>query len=311
MSILEVERVTKRFGDLAAVDDVSFALNEGEILALLGPNGAGKTTLLRMIVGMFRPDAGRIVHFAGGSPSQEPPRRLLGYLPEERGLYQDMPVLRTLVYFGALHGMDRGEASRAAEPWLERLSLADRAGDDVKTLSKGNQQKVQFVAAVLHRPRLAILDEPFSGLDPVNQDLFLELIRELRAAGTTVLFSAHQMPLVEKLADRVFLLGRGREVLHGTIPELRRRWHTGDRLILQLSSAADVAVLASHAAVDSVENGGDARELRIRLRPDAPIGDLLRVIGEQFAVSSIRSEHVSLHEIYVRTIAADPQERLE
>jgi len=223
--VLGVRDVRKAYGAITAVDGVSLELRPGEILALVGPNGAGKTTLLRMIVGILRPDEGEI-SFAldGGPPASEPDTTRLGYLPEERGLYTDVPVHRVLTYFAALRGMPRGEAGEAADRWLARLDLADRAREEVKALSKGNQQKVQFIAAVLHRPRLAILDEPFSGLDPLNQELFLELVRELRDDGTTILFSAHQMQLVERLADRVVLLGQGKTAAEGTLDELRQGW---------------------------------------------------------------------------------------
>lgn len=223
--ILELHAVEKRFGDIRAVDGVSLEVRRGEILALVGPNGAGKTTLLRMIVGILGPDAGRITfRMDGGRPATVPDRARLGYLPEDRGLYTNVPVLRVLRYFAALRGMPRTEAVPAAETWLRRLDLAGRANDEVKALSKGNQQKVQFISAVLHRPALAILDEPFSGLDPLNQEFFLDLVRELRDAGTTILFSAHQMQLVERLADRVVLIGNGRVAGQGTLPELRENW---------------------------------------------------------------------------------------
>jgi ABC-2 type transport system ATP-binding protein len=217
--LLSVRHVVKRFVSTTAVNDVSFDLHSGEVFALLGPNGAGKTTLLRMLLGLMYPDAGEI-RFADGVPL--PPSQI-GYLPEDRGLYQDVPVLRTLIYFGRLRGMTRTDAQQSAERWLERLDLHDRRGELLKALSKGNQQKVQFISAVLHAPRLAVLDEPFSGLDPLNQDLFLTLFRELRAAGTTILLSAHQMQLVERSADRLLVMNRGRVVLAGTLDELRAR----------------------------------------------------------------------------------------
>jgi ABC-2 type transport system ATP-binding protein len=223
-SILGVDDVAKSFSGVRAVAGVSLDLTRGEILALVGPNGAGKTTLLRMIIGMISPDRGRIRYGFGGEPSERADPSRLGYLPEERGLYLDVPVRRVLHYFAALRGMPRRDAALEVDRWLERLSLADRAGDEVRNLSKGNQQKVQFLTAILHRPALAVLDEPFSGLDPLNQDAFLGLIRELRAGGTTVLFSAHQMQLVERLADRVILISQGRFVAQGTLPELRAGW---------------------------------------------------------------------------------------
>ncbi len=298
--MLVVEHVSKRFGDLVAVDDVSISVDQGEIVALLGPNGAGKTTLTRMVLGIFRPDTGKVTHYITGSASSELPRWLVGYLPEERGLYPDMGILKTLVYFGALHGLDQRSAERAAMSWLERFGLADRAKEPVKSLSKGNQQKVQLATTVLHAPRLALLDEPFSGLDPLNQEMLMEIIREMRNAGTTVLFSAHQMPLVERLADRVFLMSRGREVLHGTIAQIRDKWRSGDRLIVGLRDG-DGASLAAHPAVEQVERAGEG-EIAIRLRPDAPMSDLLRTLGERFDVTHVRSEAVTLHEIYVQTV---------
>jgi ABC-2 type transport system ATP-binding protein len=303
--MIRIDNVTKRFGDVTAVDEVSLEVREGEIFALLGPNGAGKTTLIRMIVGMFRPDSGSIVHAWAATPGER--RRAMGYLPEERGLYQDMSVLRTLVYFGELHGMSQRAAAHAARPWLERLGLTGRAGDAVKTLSKGNQQKVQFAAAILHTPRLAILDEPFSGLDPVNQDAFVDLIKEIRSGGTSVVLSAHQMPLVERLADRIFLVNRGREVLHGTIGEIRERWQVGDRLVLHLAAAADASFLAAHPSIDRVEQPAPST-VRLRLRPGAPMSDLLQAAASRLDIASIRTETANLHEIYVATVAgAEPR----
>lgn len=294
--MLQIDRVTKRFGAIAAVTELSLAVAEGEILALLGPNGAGKSTLIRMIVGLIKPDDGVVARSLGNGR--------IGYLPEERGLYQDMPILRTLTYFGRLHGMSRGAAESEGTEWLKRLGLGDRARDKVKTLSKGNQQKVQFAASILHRPRLAILDEPFSGLDPVNQELFLELVRELRSNGTTVIFSAHQMTLVERLADRVFLMSRGREVLHGTIADLRSRWRTGERLVLGMDAPAPRGFFAAMESVEAVEEE-TATEVRLRLRAGAPMSALLRAAGESLSVRYIRSEATTLHEIYVRTVEAD------
>ena len=302
--MLSVERVSKQFGTVIAVDDVSMKVQPGDILALLGPNGAGKSTLIRMIVGLIRPDSGKVVRAWEAAANSEGREGRIGYLPEERGLYQDMPILRTLSYFGTLQGMPPRQATSEAAKWLERLELDARGSDKVKVLSKGNQQKVQFVASVLHRPALAILDEPFSGLDPLNQELFLELIRGLRDSGMTVIFSAHQMTLVERLADRVFLMNRGRQVLNGTIAELRGRWHTGERLIIAYSGTADMSFLSRIASIEEVESAADG-EIRVRLKSGAGISDLLRAIGERLEVSSVRAEATTLHEIYVRTVEAD------
>jgi len=302
--MLSVERVSKQFGTVIAVDDISMSVQPGEILALLGPNGAGKSTLIRMIVGLIRPDSGKVVRAWEATADGEGREGRMGYLPEERGLYQDMPILRTLSYFGTLQGMPPRQATSEAAKWLQRLELDARGSDKVKVLSKGNQQKVQFVASVLHRPTLAILDEPFSGLDPLNQELFLQLIRELRDSGMTVIFSAHQMTLVERLADRVFLMNRGRQVLNGTIAELRGRWHTGERLIIAYSGTADMSFLSRIASIEEVESAANG-EIRVRLKSGAGISDLLRAVGEQLDVSNMRGEATTLHEIYVRTVEAD------
>lgn len=215
--LLQVQSVEKRYATVVAVNGISLDIAPGEIVALLGPNGAGKSTLIRMLVGITRPDRGQILW--DGEAARLAPAQL-GFLPEDRGLYQDVPIGRTLSYFARLRGVGAAEAERMAAQWLARFELADRAGEKLGALSKGNQQKVQFAAAVLHGPRFAILDEPFSGLDPLNQELFLDLVRGLRDNGTTVLFSAHQMALVERLADRVFVMHRGRELLHGPTSSL-------------------------------------------------------------------------------------------
>ena len=197
--MIAIRNVVKQFATVVAVADVTLDVARGEIFALLGPNGAGKTTLLRMILGLLLPDRGRI-EFAGYAV--RPPPHEIGYLPEDRGLYPDVNVIDTLTHFGALRGMDRRVARASALDWLKRMDLADRAREQLKAFSKGNQQKIQFISAILHQPVLAVLDEPFSGLDPLNQDFFLSLIQELRASGTTVVLSAHQMQLVERSADR-------------------------------------------------------------------------------------------------------------
>lgn len=251
--IVSVEGVSKRFGAVTAVDDVSLQVRSGEVFALLGPNGAGKSTLIRMLLGLQRPDMGRIHYRLEGTDAPPRPEHV-GYLPEDRGLYPDVRVLKTLVYFGVLRGMDRRAARAAAEAWLERMGLADRRGEPLKSLSKGNQQKVQFISSVLHQPRLAILDEPFSGLDPLNQDLFLTLIRGLADGGATVLLSAHQLQLVERVADGVVVLNRGQIVLRGTVDEVRRTGsHPGVPGAATLHDAY-VAAITGHAR-SNVEAG--------------------------------------------------------
>ncbi|HEX6373578.1 MAG TPA: ATP-binding cassette domain-containing protein [Longimicrobium sp.] len=304
--IVSIEGVTKRFGAVTAVDDVSLQVRRGEVFALLGPNGAGKSTLIRMLLGLQRPDEGRIAYRLDGTPSAPRPEQV-GYLPEDRGLYPEIKVLRTLVYFGALRGMERRAARTAADGWLERMGLGDRGGEPLKALSKGNQQKVQFITAVLHRPRFAVLDEPFSGLDPINQDIFLELIREMRDGGMTILLSAHQMQLVERLADRVMVMNRGRPVLHGTLPEIRRRWTRETRLVLRVAGDADGAVLGAHPSVLRVEPSAPG-ELTLYLAPDAPLNPVLAAAAQAMEVREVHSAPVTLHEAYVRAVGGETQD---
>ena len=307
--IVSVEEVTKRFGAVTAVDGVSLRVDAGEVFALLGPNGAGKSTLIRMLLGLQRPDQGRIGYRLEGEPA--PPRpELVGYLPEDRGLYPEIRVLPTLVYFGVLRGMERRAARATAEGWLERMGLAERRAEPLKALSKGNQQKVQFISAVLHRPRFAVLDEPFSGLDPINQDVFLALIRELRDGGMTILLSAHQMPLVERLADRVMVMDRGRPVLHGTLPEIRRRWQRETRLVLRVAGDADGSALASHPSVLRVEPSAPG-ELTLYLRPDAPLNPVLAAAAQALEVREVHSAPVTLHEAYVRAVGGETDDAVE
>ncbi|MCK5213376.1 MAG: ATP-binding cassette domain-containing protein, partial [Dehalococcoidia bacterium] len=211
---LSVIDVSKSFDTVRAVNQVSFEAQPGEILGLLGPNGAGKTTTIRMIMGIMQPDAGSIsFSFAASDPKSF--RERVGYLPEERGLYGDAKIHDLLVYFAELKGVERTDARRRATEWIDRMDLSEWANEKVDKLSKGMQQKVQFVASILHQPDLVILDEPFSGLDPIHQDVIKEFISELREDGMTVLLSSHQMNRVEELCDRIFLIHRGKRVLYG------------------------------------------------------------------------------------------------
>ncbi|MCK4473590.1 MAG: ATP-binding cassette domain-containing protein [Anaerolineae bacterium] len=219
--MLEVRNPVKCYDGFTAVDDLSFEVYEGEIFGLLGPNGAGKTTTIRTVMDIFRPDEGR-VQVLGLPPGAA--KGHIGYLPEERGLYRDLKVLDVLVYLAELKGTPRPVARQRALAWLERVELADWAGRKVKDLSRGMQQKLQFVVSLVHDPELLILDEPFQGLDPVNVDLLKGLIRELQGEGKTVVLSAHQMNLVEALCDRILLINHGQAVLYGPLDEIKRHY---------------------------------------------------------------------------------------
>jgi len=233
--VLELRDVTKAFGARRAVDGVSFTVPAGSLTGFVGANGAGKTTTMRVVLGITEADAGSVEW--DGAPLGAELRRRIGYMPEERGLYPQMQVRRQLVHFARLHGTDRATAERRTDELLERLGLAERAADPVSALSLGNQQRAQIAAALVHDPALLLLDEPFSGLDPVAVDQLSALLRELAGRGVPVLFSSHQLELVERLCDRVVILSDGRVVAAGDVAELRRQ-RGGDRLRLVVGDDA-------------------------------------------------------------------------
>ena len=225
--MLELQGLTRRYGDLVALDDVSFTVAEGQMFGFVGPNGAGKTTTMRIVLGVLEPDRGEVRW--RGRPVDAETRRRFGYMPEERGLYPKMRVRDQLEYFARLHGLPAGEAGSAAGYWIERLGVADRADDRVEALSLGNQQRVQLAAALVHNPEVLVLDEPFSGLDPVGVDVLAEVLADRAAEGIPVIFSSHQLELVERLCEAVAIINRGRLVAAGPVEELRasggeRRW---------------------------------------------------------------------------------------
>ena len=302
--ILHVESIQKQFGNVMAVNRLSFDIHAGEIFALLGPNGAGKTTTVRILLGIIKPDSGTISYTMGNSDKNWPRPANLGYLPEDRGLYRDIPVLKTLTYMGVLRGLERREAYRRSEWWLKRVDLADRANDKLETLSKGNQQKVQFISAILHQPAFAILDEPFSGLDPLNQEFFIGIIRELQDQGTTVLLCAHQMDLVERLANRVLLMNRGREVLSGTIAQIKERSTTATKVVITATGKADLSVIERSPIVLSVQRKSDS-DIICYLKKGEPLDQFLTDVAAALKIVAIHTEMVSLHEIFIRTVGED------
>lgn len=303
--LIQVRNVGKAFSTVRAVDHVSFDVQEGQIFALLGPNGAGKSTLVRMIIGMLPPNEGEIQWFHGGQPTTIPLASEIGYLPEDRGLYRDQKVRRILEYFGRLRGMTRHRAREATDEWSERLEVSQYLNDKLETLSKGNQQKVQVAAAVLHRPRVALLDEPFSGLDPLNQEMMVGVIRHLRDSGTTVVLSAHQLELVERLADQVFLLAKGKCVLAGTVSELKESEHGGYTLQVRFAeppSSETIQQWMQVPDVRSVERMEDGGVLFTLPRASAATDWLVRV-SQAGELTSFRGGHLSLHEIYLQALS--------
>ena len=238
MSGLELRGVRKQFASGAGVHDATFAVPAGALVGLLGPNGAGKTTTMRMIVGILEPDAGEILW--DGRPVGELRRAALGYLPEERGLFARMRVGEQVEFFVRLREVAADAAAERTAAWLRRMDLAEHAGRETQELSKGNQQKIQLLAAIAHRPQLVILDEPFSGLDPINHELFGEIVRELHAEGTTIVLSSHNMEHVEELCDEVALIHEGRVAFAGSLDELRARHSRGEDVSLRDIFLAEV-----------------------------------------------------------------------
>src|SRR6266571_4191817 len=240
MDAVRLEAVTKRFNTLTAVEKLSFSIPEGKVFGLLGPNGAGKTTTLRMLMRVLIPDEGSIEVL--GTPADDRTPDAIGYLPEERGLYPRMKIREVLVFLAALKGLTEAEADRGARQWLERLELGEWVNKKINDLSKGMQQKVQFIAAVLHRPPILILDEPFTGLDPVNASLIKDIMLELRNQGSTIILSTHRMEQVEMMCDSICLINKGRNVLDGELQAIKRSYgkntvqieYTGDGDFLNL-----------------------------------------------------------------------------
>jgi ABC-2 type transport system ATP-binding protein len=225
---LLIDHVTKRFGPVLALDKMTFEVPSGQVFGFLGANGAGKTTTMRIALGVLRADSGKITW--NGTPSEDLPRRTFGYLPEERGLYPKMTVLEQLVYFAGLYGMSRDQAAHAGREWLARFRVPDFADRRAEELSKGNQQKVQFLAAILHDPDVLLMDEPFTGLDPVNVALLREAFLELRDRGKTLIFSTHQMEAAEQMCESLAIVDRGRVVVGGPLRDVKRS--TGRRMVI-------------------------------------------------------------------------------
>ena len=293
---LRLDNVTKRFGDFTAVGGLSLTVRAGRVFGLLGPNGAGKTTTIRMIVGITAPDEGRLELF--GRPLTPDSQNRIGYLPEERGLYKRMRVGDQLKFFAELKGFAGRAADEAVDRWLAKVRLSGWKRRKSSELSKGMQQKVQFIAAVLHDPNLLILDEPFSGLDPVNVELLKDLVLGLKAAGKTIIFSTHQMEVAERLCDDICLINRSRKVLDGSMREVKSGF---GRNAVALRHEGGDAVLADPALVAAVERHSDYSEAL--LAPGADAQELLRRLLDAGArVTRFELVEPSLHDIFIETV---------
>jgi ABC-2 type transport system ATP-binding protein len=283
--------VTKRFGGVAAVEGLTLAVPDGAIYGFIGPNGSGKTTTLRMIMHILLPDQGAIEVL--GSADTGAARDRVSYLPEERGLYKKMPVRRLLRYYGQLKGRTVAELDPAIDEWMARLGMQGWDGKKVEALSKGMSQKVQFVAAVISKPALLILDEPFSGLDPVNAESLKDAVLEMRRRGTTVVFSTHDMATAEKMCDRIFMIFRGRKVLDGTLDDIQAQYGSDT---VRVRTAGGAGVLAGMPDVRSVNDYGQMQEVQLADDPQR----FLQLLAARTAVYHFEVTRPSLHDIFVR-----------
>jgi len=299
MNAVEMRDVTKTFGALTAVDDLTLNVPTGSVYGFIGPNGSGKTTTLRMIMSILLPDSGSIRVL--GEERHAAAMDRIGYLPEERGLYRKMKVRDVLRFYGNLkNGRD---LHREVDAWLERLELTDWADKHVETLSKGMSQKVQFIAAVAHRPDLVILDEPFTGLDPVNTDVLQQAVLELQANGATVIFSTHDMNTAQSMCDFIFMIFQGRKVLDGTLTDIQDRYGT-DTVRLRIDG--DRAALRDIPGVERITDRGQLQELRLASGSDSQ--QILAAIMSRARVRHFELGRPSLHDIFVRIAGPGAEE---
>jgi ABC-2 type transport system ATP-binding protein len=299
MPAIELETITKTFGKHIAVDGLSLSVPEGSVYGFIGPNGSGKTTTLRMIMNIIPADSGKIMVL--GSPLSSSTTDRIGYMPEERGLYRRMKVRELLQFLGALKS--RNNVKARVDQWLERLDLSGWANKKVETLSKGMAQKVQFIATVVSQPELVLLDEPFTGLDPVNTDVIRDAILELQAKGTTVIFSTHDMSMSEKMCDFIFMIFKGRKVLDGTLASIQDKYAT-DTLRVRIGDGAEA--LQNIAGIEKINDFGQLQELRL-----SPAGDPQKILQEILRRTTVRSFDItkpSLHDIFIRIAGPEAKE---
>ena len=294
MAIVELHQVRKAYDTKIAVDDLSFRIQPGSMFGLLGPNGSGKTSSIRMMIGITVPDSGSVELF--DKPFDRKNLHRVGYLPEERGLYKKMKVIDQLTFLGQLHGLDAGTATKRAHVWCERMEITEAIPKKTEELSKGMQQKIQFIAALLHEPELIIMDEPFSGLDPVNATLLMDTLLDLHKEGRTVLFSTHRMDQVEKLCDTICLIHRGRPVLSGAMQEIKSRYPKNR---VQMVFDGDASFL-NNPSVDSFKNYNGMAEIKLRDGSDAQL--LLSEAVTSARITRFEVMEPTLEEIFIETV---------
>ncbi len=303
MNILELQNLKKYFATQKAVDDISFNIEQGSIFGLLGPNGAGKTTLLRMITGIFYPDEGNII-FNGSKFDPINDIRYIGYMPEERGLYKKMKIGEQALYLAQLKGMSKSEAMHKIKEWFVRFEMESWWNKKVEDLSKGMSQKLQFVITVLHEPKLIILDEPFSGLDPVNANLIKEEIFNLAQKGSTVIFSTHRMEQVEEICDHIVLVNKGKKILDGTVTDIKNQFKEN---IFQLGAQTNAHNLMTYI-FEVIKH--QPEKLLIKLQHNSTTNDVLKFfIDQNIAINSFNEVLPSLNDIFIKLVEGTPEAR--
>ncbi|MCK9282275.1 MAG: ATP-binding cassette domain-containing protein [Melioribacteraceae bacterium] len=293
MYALEIKNLTKTFGSLKAVDNASFTVPEGSIFGLIGRNGAGKTTTIRMMMNIYLPDSGEVI-LRGTKVGQEFKDKV-GYLPEERGLYKKMKVIETLLYFAELKGKSGKEIEKKAIQYLKRFDLYDRRLSKVEDLSKGNQQKIQFIATILHDPDFIILDEPFSGLDPINTNLLKEIILEMKQQGKVIIFSTHLMDFAEKMCDHIAMIDKGQIIINGSLAEIKQKYSQRN---VSLNYEGDISFLKGHPIVDKIEDFGNSLGIRVAL-PSQTQELLKLLVDHNIIVKKFNANDITLHEIFI------------
>ena len=293
MNLLEVRNLVKNFNGIRAVDNVSFKVPEGSVFGLIGRNGAGKTTTIRMMMNIYLPDSGEVV--LGGVKVGQEFKNKVGYLPEERGLYKKMKVMETLLYFAELKGVTGRQVSKKAEWYLKRFDLLDRRLSKMEDLSKGNQQKLQFITTILHDPEFIILDEPFSGLDPVNTNLLKDIILELKQQGKIIIFSTHLMDFAEKMCDHIVMIDHGKLILEGSLSAIKQRYAQKN---ISLNYEGDINFLKGNPLVEKIEDFGNTTG--IRLKDASHTQQLLKLlIDNNVIVKKFDANDISLQEIFI------------
>lgn len=294
---LSIREVTKRFGSFTAVDSLSLSVDRGQMFGMLGANGAGKTTTFRMILGLLQPSEGAI-RWSGQKLDYES-SHIVGYLPEERGLYPKLTVAKQLVFLGRLRGMKRHDILREMDMWLERFRIPEYANKKIEELSKGNQQKIQFIAAVIHRPELIILDEPFSGLDPVNVELLKQAVTNLQEEGTTILFSSHRMEHVEELCEHLCIMHRGRPVVTGALRDIKRQYQKKNVVI---DADYDVTFLQHTPGVLNLKQS--ASGTRIQVADETVAEQLFHEVVRKGYARKFVVEEPTLNDIFIEKVGA-------